>query len=355
MSDRSKRAPAPLKRYELTPQMRDYDEFNDAAQRRYLPYLMYFGRGDFSSQAIRTDRAGFRISTGPDGIQASAAGHVPPGPVRILTGGSTALGVGATGDASTLSSLLWSRYAPSEPWLNFAGHCFNPTQEALLFTLYRHLLGNVSEVVIYSGVNAMMLARLPEWQQGDHGAFFFCGEYFEKMEELREQNRGPAKRFGRRTKSGSGTPAVATFDDVRRDITTVIGSATEMTLRQLDVWRRMAGPETRITYVLQPMSRWMRQTSTPQETVLFEERDRIYQRGVWEELYGDVATPEVAKSFAAELRAGCEKQGVRFFDLNPVFADATTEDDWLFVDRVHYNDMGHDIAARIMAEELELS
>ncbi|MFJ2778102.1 Inducer of phenazine A [Kitasatospora sp. NPDC087315] len=344
-----------LKRYELTPQMRDYDKFNDAGERRYMPHLMYFGRTDFSSRTVNTDGAGFRISTGPDGIGASAAGHVPPGPVRIITGGSTALGVGATSDANTLASLLWRRYAPAAPWLNFAGHCFNPTQEALLFTLYRHLLGDVSEIVIFSGVNAMILARLPEWQQGEHGAFFFCGDYFAKMAELREQDRRPAKRFSRWAKPAASTAAIATFEDVCRDIDTVIACAAETTLRQLDVWRRMAGPETRISYVLQPMSRWMRQTSTPEEAVLFEERDRIYKRGVWEELYGDVATAAVSQAFAATLRIGCEEQGVRFFDLNPVVAEATTKDDWLFVDRVHYNDAGHDIVARITAEALELS
>src|SRR5215218_4604851 len=102
--------------------MRDYDAFNDAGARHYLPYLMYFGRPDFASRAVNTDRAGFRVSTGPDGAKASAGGDIPSGPVRILMGGSTALGVGATGDATTLASLLWSRYAPSLACLNFAGN-----------------------------------------------------------------------------------------------------------------------------------------------------------------------------------------------------------------------------------------
>jgi hypothetical protein len=343
-----------LKRYELTPQMRDYDEWNDPGQRRYVPYLMYFQRANYSSRTVNTDQSGFRITTGPGGLKASAGGYIPPGPVRILAGGSTALGVGATSDSSTLASLLWSRYAPAAPWLNFGSYFFNPTQEALLFALYRHLLGDISEIVIFSGVNAIMMARLPEWQQGDHGAFFFCGEYFEKMEELRDRNRKDAKIFGRRTESAAGTPAIATFDDVRRDITEVISSAAELTLRQLGIWRSMAGPDVRISYVLQPMSRWMRQTSTPEERILFEERDRISGQGVWEELYGDIGTPGVAQAFAAVLRVGCEKQGIRFFNLNPVVAAATSEQDWLFVDRVHYNDVGHDIVAHIMARALEL-
>src|SRR5260370_10711396 len=118
-----------IKRYELTPQMRDYDAFNNPAHRRYVPYLMYFNQVSFASRSINTDQCGFRISTGPDGSKASAGGRLPPGPLRLVVGGSTALGLGSTSDSTTLPSLLWTRYAPSEPWLNFAAWSFNPTQE----------------------------------------------------------------------------------------------------------------------------------------------------------------------------------------------------------------------------------
>jgi hypothetical protein len=341
------------KRYELTPQMRDYDEMKDPDQRRYLPYLMYFHRSDFDSPSVHTDRAGFRISTGPDGTRASAGGYVPPGPVRILAGGSTALGVGASSDSTTLASLLWSRYAPGGPWLNFGSYCFNPTQEALLFTLYRHLLGEVEEIVLVTGINSVILARLPDWQQGDHGAFFFCGEYFEKMAELRERSRGGTSLFGRHGRKES--PTIATPDDLRWDTAEVISSAAELTARQLDIWRRMSGPNTRISYVLQPMTAWMGRTPAAPERELFAENDRNSALGPWEKVYGDIATQQFGQDLAAALRAGCERQGVRFFDLNPVVVAATTKQDWMFVDRVHYNDTGHDIVARIIAEELELS
>ncbi|MEO6701401.1 MAG: Inducer of phenazine A [Jatrophihabitantaceae bacterium] len=342
-----------LKRYELTPQMRDYDAMKDPGERRYLPYLMYFHRVNFASQSVNTDRSGFRISAGPDGVRASAAGHIPPGPVRILAGGSTALGVGASDDANTLASLLWRRYAPSAPWLNFGSYCYNPTQEALLFTLYRHVLGSIDEIVIVSGINAVMVARFPEWQQGDHGAFFFCGEYFEKMAELRERSRTDGKRFGRRGRRGAA--AIATLDDLRRDIPAVISAAAELTLRQLDIWQRMAGPDTRVSYVLQPMTRWMDRPSAPQERVLFDENDRNSELGVWEHAYGDIATMQFGQAYAAALQTGCDKQGVRFVDLNPVIGEATSEQDWMFVDRVHYTDTGHDIVARATAEALELT
>ncbi|GLU49807.1 SGNH/GDSL hydrolase family protein [Nocardiopsis ansamitocini] len=341
-----------LHRDELTPQMREYDRFEDPSQRNYQPYLMYFHRANYSSPTVNTDRSGFRISVGPNGEQASASGNVPPGPVRVLTGSSTAMGFGTTSDAHTLTSRLWSRYAPSAPWLNFAGRCYNSTQEMLLFTLYRHQLPEIDEVVLFSGLNDLTVGRLPEWQQGDNGAFFFCGEYFEQMDDLRKRNRKSSKIFGRRSEQ---TQTIATHDEVQRDISKVVDAAAELTLRHLDTWRRVAGPQTRISYVFQPMSLWMRNVHAPEEQLLFDEIDRISKMGTWEELYGDISTKEVSRAFADAVRVGCEKKDVRFFDLNPVVAEAMGEKDWIFVDRAHYTDKGNDLVARILAEELGLS
>lgn len=340
-----------LHRDVLTPQHQEYAKFNDPAEMRYLPYLMNFHRANYRSPVINTDRAGFRISHGPDGVTASAAGHIPPGPVRVISGSSTVMGIGATSDATTLASLLWSRHAPSTPWLNFGGRCYNSTQELLLFMLYRHLLPEIDEIVIFSGMNDLTVCRWPEWQQGDHGAFFFCGEYFEKMEELRAAHRKAKGRGWRSTTR----PTIATHDDARRDIPTVIESAADLTLRHLDTWQLLAGPGTRVSYVLQPMSLWMREARAPQEQLLFDEIDRISTLGTWEALYGDVSTPEVSQAFSEKVRVGCEKRSIPYYDLNPVVAAATAPDEWLFVDRTHYTDKGSDIVAGILADTLKLS
>jgi len=340
-----------LHRDELTPQLQEYARFDDRGNARYLPYLMYFHQADYRSEVINTDRAGFRVSHGPDGARASVAGELPAGPVRLIAGSSTVLGIGATSDATTLASQLWTKHAPSAPWLNLGGRCYNSTQEMLLFTLYRHLLPEIDEIVIFSGLNDLTVGRLPEWQQGDHGAFWFCGEYFEKMEELRERSRKAGKTLGRRAERRR---TISTHDEVRRDIPQVIASAADLTLRHLDTWRLLAGPDTRISYVLQPMAQWVRDIPAPQERLLFDEIDRISKLGTWEALYGDISTKEVARAFSEELRAGCGKRGIRYFDLNPVVADAVTEKDWIFVDRAHYTDRGYDLVAGIMADTLGL-
>src|SRR5262245_25133972 len=76
----------------LTPQMLQYDDFDDRAETRWLPYLMYLHRADYHCDVVNTDKVGFRISHGV-GRTASAGGDVPAQPVRLLAGSSTAFGI----------------------------------------------------------------------------------------------------------------------------------------------------------------------------------------------------------------------------------------------------------------------
>src|SRR4051795_7565291 len=101
-------------RAELTPQMRAYAEkFDDRGDIRWLPYLMYFHAANHRSDVVSTDALGFRIAHGPGGEHGSAGGQVHRGPVRLLAGSSTVFGIGATCDAATLPSRLWSKHAPA--------------------------------------------------------------------------------------------------------------------------------------------------------------------------------------------------------------------------------------------------
>jgi len=348
-----------LHRETLTPQLLQYDDFDDRGEVRYLPYLMYFHRADYRSSVINTDRLGFRISHGPDGRTASAAGDVPAGPVKLLMGSSTALGIGATSDAATTPSLLWSKYAPSAPWLNFSGRSYNSAQELLLYTLHRHLLPEVEEIVVVSGLNNLALALLPEWQHGEHGAFFFCGEYYESVEELRAKARKEAapqpKGFSLRGDRKAAAPARPAPPARKRPLNELIGTAVELTGRHLETLRQLVGPDVRITYALQAMAPWLRTEHAPQEKLLFEELNSLSKNGSFEENYGVIASIEAGRAYADALRPAVEKAGARFFDLNPAVADAITPKDWIFVDRAHYTDLGHDIVTRVMADTLGLS
>lgn len=328
----------------LTPHMTHYNEklYEDGTF-RWLPYLMYFHPADYRSEVVNTDSIGFRLTEGKD-EQASPGGRLPKDPVKLVVGSSSVFGVGATNDSATLSSRLWSRYAPRRPWLNFGGRSHNSTQELLLFTLYRHLLPPVEEIVIYSGFNNLGLSKLPSAVQGDHGAFYLCNDYFEKIGELRKRTKKSGGAFRRAAAADADPPVPAISDQITH--------AADLTLRHLDTWRVLAGAlGARLSFVLQPLAPWVRDRPAPQEAVLFRELDELFS---FTRMHGDVTAPEVGRRYAAALREGCARQGVTFLDMNPVLADAIAPDDWVFVDRCHCTDAGYDTVARLLAEQLDL-
>lgn len=308
-----------------------------------MSYVMQFHRVDYCSPVINTDRLGFRISHGADG-RASAGGGLTDGPVRLLAGSSMAMGIGATCDQATLASRLWTTHAPSLPWLNFAGRSHSSAQELLLFLFYRHLLPPVEEIVIVSGLNNLALARLPAAQRGDDGAFFNCGDFFGQMEKLKSQFR--TYQFGASFRRGVG-------DEPIRPLEERIADAVALTVRHLESWKQLSAPtNTKITFVLQPLATWVRETVSPQERRLFDELDEV--SNFWE-LFGDIASKESARRYAELLRLGCEKIDVNFLDINPILADSVGDESWLYVNRAHMTDEGLDHVARVLANELDFS
>ncbi|MEO6500840.1 MAG: SGNH/GDSL hydrolase family protein [Jatrophihabitantaceae bacterium] len=330
-------------RSELTPQMRDYEaKFTDAGDVRWLPYLMYFHPADHRSAAVNTDSSGFRYSEA-GGRRYSVADPGDSGPVRLLAGSSTVFGIGASADAWTLSSRMTEHDSRPQPWLNIGGRSFNSTQELLLFSLYRHLLPQVEEIVLFSGFNNLGLARLPASVRGEHGAFFNCNQFFDALGPDSRQPK-PVLSILRRVKDQSAEPEPIPSMDSQ------IAYAAELTLRHLDVWRALASDlGAKLTFVLQPLSGWVREVGSPQEELLFAELDQL---GNFREIYGDILTQEVCRGYAEAIEAGAKKMDVGFLNLSPVLAEAIETDQWLFVDRIHFTDSGHDFVARQLLDQL---
>jgi hypothetical protein len=343
-----------LYREVLTPQMMQYDDFDDRGSTRYLPYLMFANKANYTSDVLNTDRYGFRFSHGPGG-RASVDSDVAKGPVRLFAGSSAAFGVGATSDAATIPSYLWSRYAPSTPWLNFGGRSFNSAQEVVQMLLYRHLVPQIEEIVLFSGLNNLLLSRLPAWQQGDHGAFFYCNEYYEFMDELRARHRKAGRRLWSRDRAQETTERAE--EDQLPPTSELIARSADLAARHLQGWRQLTeGTDARITYVLSPVATWVRDEPAEQEALIFKELDKLAALGVsLEELFGDGTKAATGQQYAEALRAECEKQDVRFIDLSPELAKVTTTEDWLFVDRGHFTDHGHAVIAELLADLLSLN
>jgi hypothetical protein len=312
-------------RAELTPQMLRYEaKFTDDGEIRWLPYLMYFHPAAYSSETVSTDRSGFRYSEAA-GRRYSVADLRGITAARLLAGSSTVFGIGASSDAWTLSSRLTERDPRHEPWLNFGGRSFNSAQELSLLTLNLHLLPEIREIVLFSGFNNLGLARLPAALRGEHGAFFNCTQFFEAL------GNGRSKR--RLFHSAEPVPTMGQQ----------IAYAAELTLRHLAAWQIFATHlGARLTYVLQPLSGWVRAKGCPEEERLFAELDRL---GRFSDTYGDILDPEVHGRYAALLAAGTRKLGAGFVDFAAALAERAGPERWLFADRIHFTDDGHDHAA----------
>ncbi|GGU84550.1 Inducer of phenazine A [Lentzea flava] len=191
--------------------------------------------------------------------------------------------------------------------------------------------------------------------QGDHGAFFFCSEYYELMEALRARHRKAGRRWwGRNQEDEPGTDPEPV---PQAPLPELITRAAALAGRHLDGWRQLAAVTgARITCVLSPMAYWVRDRHAEQETLLFRELDKLAALGVTlEEQFGEITTMDAGHQYAEALRVECEKQDVRFLNISPELAKVTTTDDWLFVDRGHFTDHGHALIAELLADRLSLT
>lgn len=334
-------------RTRLTPHTFEYEEqkINNGRDVNWVPYSMFFHPGNYRSPVVNTDAYGFRYSERDD-VAYSAGDLKGADAVRLIVGSSTVFGIGATTDRWTLASRLSANDRRVAPWVNFGGLAFNSTQELLLMTLYRHLLPKVEEIVLFSGFNTLALARLSvDPRLAHNGAFFNCNQYFE-MIDAADQGKGAVKNWLSRTMAQPASAAVAPSVPIDQQI----AIACELTLRHLATWRALAKDcGARLTYVLQPLSGWVRPRGCAEEEALFDEFNQL---GNFTQMYGDILDKSTCFDFAARLKAGTDKLDINFVNLSPSLTDSLQPDQWLFVDRIHFTDQGHDFVARKILEHL---
>jgi len=333
--------------------MKQYEEFATGSI-RWLPYVMFFNRPDFRSAVVNTDSGGFRVSHTPGGAF-SLYGSMPDGDVSVVLGASPAFGFGASSDERTLTSML-SRKPSSVPWLNLAAPGFTSTQEVVLFLLHRHLLPRVRDVVVVSGVNNLVVAGLPA-AESEYGQFFFSGEFFRQLgvPEMGQRYEQPRWALGRIAQAIRRTDRTERPDEnaeaasARR-----IEIAVRRTVRDLDRFRELvASTGARLHFVLQPTAAWTGKTYTREERFLIEENTT--ERAAMWNLFNPVLTRSVHRSYARQLAAACAERSLPFLDLNTALGAAEVAGEWLFVDQVHLNDVGNEVAADIISAELGLT
>ncbi|HEX3784792.1 MAG TPA: IopA [Pseudonocardiaceae bacterium] len=343
----------------LVPQLAQYEAFITRGL-YWLPYVMYFNTPNHRSTVVNTDSGGFRISHGGANTY-SVRDQLPHGPVSILMGGSSAFGLGATCDEKTLPSLL-SRNTSDTPWLNLTAPAFNSTQEVIIFLLHRHQLPEIRDIVIFSGLNNLVLAGLPGATE-KYGQFFFSGEFYEKLCGSDVDRSGISHTGGRNSSARKmlsraarllhlqgGEPAdgpTGPSPEARVEI------ATSILANDLDRLLELAAPTgARIHFVLQPAISWTGKKRSPEEVVLLDDRTAVWSK-MWDS-FRPVFEAEVYQAHAPRVEQICKSRGISFIDMNDSLLMSPDSDRWLFVDAVHLNDDGNEVVSEILTRDLDL-
>lgn len=346
--------------YRLTPQLREYDEFMYLGV-RWLPYTMFFHLTDYRSKVINTDAFGFRRNG--EAVSAHSVASFPEDQVvNLVVGGSTALGTGTTTDGSTISSYLCER--TGELWLNFAGRGYNSSQELILFLMHQHRFRRIGQVILLSGANTLTLEGLPDELATEHGRYYYSYEFGHYMkqynEDLKHRKNSYAsaatgresavlsrlrKHFGGTSAEVNPADTIITDEGVDRDQR--VDRAIFSVLNTLSQWKALLAPYgAKLSYALQPVSRWTKDVFHDEEEEMFHAID-CCANNFWR-MFGSLLGPEVYARYRTGIEEGCRTLGVPFLDINAALAASPVSKTNIFVDHLHFNDAGYIETGRLL-------
>lgn len=313
--------------------MREYDR----AKPKWTPYVMFTNLENNRSAVYNTDEYGFRSTWHAGRSMTYHNFQEHDGPKGIICGGSVALGIGASSDATTIPSLL--NKITDTLWFNFGGRAYNSTQELLMFLFFRP---KIEKVILVSGVNTLLTHILSDKFSHPFGAFFHENDFHElqRPSNLRKLVRqlipGRIRKGFLRLLSPADNPLQSEpFESKMKSSLKIVDS-------DLEIWKMLSeSMKFSLTYVLQPFAPCTKKQFSPEETELFEILDHRLGQG-WKDVYGEVASSY--GEYASRLQEMCAQKDIPFADGNNVLP----KEGWMFCDRVHLTDRGNMVFAEIM-------
>lgn len=341
--------------YNLTPQIKDYDRFMHVGA-RWLPYTMYFHEKNFISSTVNTDSLGFRYSHLKN-YRYSVANLPDKGIINLIVGGSTALGVGATCDEHTVASYLSQK--TNEVWLNFAGRGYNAVQELILFLMHQNKFKQIGKVIILSGINTLALEGIPDSLASDNGRYYYSYEfqhYMNKynidMQRKRDSFFSDTKRSGplsSRLKSLFSNAADVIITDEEVDLATRVDRAANVVADTLYKWKLLLADFNVVPdFILQPLAYWTRNYLSDAEKAVFYAIDHCPNN--FYRLFSKVLDTDIHPLFYNSIEKHARMHEISCYDMNKLLAKHSKISETLYVDRVHFNDLGNEILADIIIE-----
>lgn len=334
------------------PLQQDYQRFLLLGSRR-APHTLYMHERGYRSGTINTDSHGMRYSHWGD-KRCSVTEHGGAKRVNLLVGGSTTLGIGASSDAHTIASYLSA--LSGEAWLSLAGCGLNATQELLMFLTHQHRFAEIGHVVVLSGLNTLAHEALAEIFAGGHDqghtlAYQDLLNSFNEGVHTTEAPRGESllRRLGQALapRRQPASPAWTLSAPDKR-----LARAADTIGRSLRQWDRLlADGHATLTFILQPLLPWCREHVPAGEQAMLNDLQR--QPTNFDRLLADAFDSQLHMAFFRRIKHHAED--VPCYDMNCMLSSSPVFDEPLFVDRLHFNDLGNNALAKVITAKLGLA
>jgi len=295
------------------------------------PFITYTLASNHRSASVCTDALGFRQQyfTGDQPVDLREL-RTRYDRCRVLLGGSAAFGFKASSDRATMATHLST---DEFPMVNLALPGAGTQQELAALLALLHLLPEIRDVVIFSGLNECVHAVWrPAAVFSQFGGTAVGATRQEPPEPAGKQGRYAEESIDGATAEDAVLPAE--IADER------LAMALDRVVNNLRIWRLLEDAAgVRVHYVLQPVAGWMAKPLSDQEQAEFEQNVAGFPFIRW------FTRPVVYQQVRTEVEAGAAAAGIRFHDANEWLAEESRA---MFVDVCHFHDDGQ----RVMAEHV---
>ena len=283
-----------------------------------LPNIGFTNVANFRSIICNTDNLGLRFNNIKENyVSIFDENRDQEKPEIILTGGSTAMGMAASSDKKTISSLLSK--SSNFHFYNFAVRAFNGFQELIITQSLINRFKNLKKIFIVSGINDLYFFFDPNFKKIFPGPQVYGSKFY-------KVNKEHLNFFKRIKFYFENTKKI----EIKHKI-----ALKEVLNRNLKLWSLFAKSQNvEVLYFLQPFYTW----NLNKLNILAKEKMNYGSSEIMSKLDNSY------DYFRDMLSDICKINHIKFKDLNQLTFKKN-----VFLDRVHLNDDGFEE----IAEELK--
>ncbi len=346
--------------YRLAPQMKEYDR----CTHEWRQYIMYSNIPNLRSKSISTDNLGLRFNYSvkdellPKTIFDQKNNKVKSG---ILIGASTAFGLGASSNETTISSLLSEK--TDIFFYNLGITAFSGFQEVLLHQSLINNLENIDYLVIFSGLNDLYLSNYVGTYDEFFGPYFYSSQFKSGMDSVVLNKKRQIAKFlfsdflDKRTDWGNISIKELLNEVKKKKDTHDKDENTSNSLdylknylkRNFTYWSNLQKIyKTKVIYILQPFPKWCNKELSTEEKEIFNEIDQNNLK-----IYKSLNSLENHQvKYTDVLKSLCLDYNINFIDSNDFLKSVIKKDDWCFIDRSHLTDLGNQHICNLIKSNL---